>query len=69
MSPYLIYQMVQAEQTAQRARCGAGQREADARLGELAAAVAQWSRRLARPAAAVRGARRHGVRGEAVTDQ
>ena len=54
MSPYLIYQIVQAEQAAQRARCSADQRQADAQLGELAAAVAQWSRGLARPAAAVR---------------
>jgi hypothetical protein len=51
MSPYLIYQMVQAEQAAQRARCGATQysatqRQADARLGELAAAVAQYFRGL-----------------------
>ncbi|HEY9243541.1 MAG TPA: hypothetical protein VIP48_16260 [Streptosporangiaceae bacterium] len=55
MSPYMIYQMVQAEQAEQRARYGCGQRQADAQLGELAAAVAQWSRRLARPAASVRG--------------
>ncbi len=55
MSPYLIYQMVQAEQAAQRARYGGSQRQADAQLGELAAAMAQWSRRLARPARSVRG--------------
>ena len=61
MSPYMIYQMVQAEQAAQRARCGAGQRQADAQLGELAAAMAQCFRGLARrfrglarPAATVR---------------
>jgi hypothetical protein len=59
MSSYMIYQMVRAEQAEQRARCGASQRQADARLGELAAAVAQWSRGLARPAAAVRAALRH----------
>jgi hypothetical protein len=59
MSPHMIYQIVQAEQAAQRARrgatqYGAGQRQADAQLGELAATVAQWSRGLARPATAVR---------------
>jgi hypothetical protein len=69
MSSYMIYQMVQAEQSVQRARREAGQRQADAQLGELAAAVAQLSRGLARPAAAVRAALRRGVRGEAVTDQ
>ncbi len=69
MSPYMIHQMVQAEQAMQRARSGAGQRQADAQVGELAATMAQWSRGLARPAAAVRAALRHGVRGGAVTDQ
>ena len=75
MSSYTIYQMVQAEHAAQlRARCTASQRQADAQLGELAAAVAQLTRGLrlrglARPAAAVRAALRRGVRGEAVTDQ
>jgi hypothetical protein len=64
MSPYLSYQMVQAEQAAQRARYGsaqhaATQRQADAQLGELAAAVAQCFRGLVRPAAAIRAARRH----------
>jgi hypothetical protein len=69
MNPYMIYQTVQAEQAAQRARCTAGQRQADARVGELAAAVAQLSRSLARPAVALRAALRRGARGEAVTDQ
>jgi hypothetical protein len=69
MSSYMIYQTVQAEHAAQRARCAASQRQADARVGELAAAVAQLSRGLARPAVAVRAALRRGVRGEAVTDQ
>jgi hypothetical protein len=74
MSPYMIYQMVQAEQAEQRARYGAGQRQADAQLGELAAAVAQGFRTLGfrtlgRPTAAVRAALRRGRRGEAVMDQ
>jgi hypothetical protein len=69
MNPYMSYQMVQAEQAIERARSGAGQRHADAQAGELAATMAQWSRGLARPAAAVRAALRHGVRGGAVTDQ
>ena len=69
MSSYMIYQMVQAEHATQRARSGAAQRRADAQLGELAAAVAQLTRGLARPAAAARAALRRGVRGEAVTDQ
>jgi hypothetical protein len=69
MSSYMIYQTVQAEHAAQRARCTASQRQADARVGELAAAVAQLIRGLARPAVAVRAALRRGVRGEAVTDQ
>ncbi|HTT51092.1 MAG TPA: hypothetical protein VMH35_06820 [Streptosporangiaceae bacterium] len=62
MSPYMICQIVQAEQAAQarqHARCGTSQRQADAQLGELAAAMAQWSRGLAWPAAAVRAALRH----------
>jgi hypothetical protein len=68
MSPYMIYQMVQTEQAEQRARYdaaryGAGQRETDAQLGELAGAVAQWRRGLARPAAALRaGLRRRPAR-------
>ena len=80
MSPYSIYQMVQAEQAAQRARYGTApeqagaQRQADARLGELAAAVAQCFRGLrrsglARPFSAVRGTLRRGRRGGAVMDQ
>ncbi len=69
MNSYMIYQIVQTEHAAQRARSTASQRQADARVGELAAAVAQLSRDLARPAAAVRAALRRGVRGEAVTDQ
>jgi len=70
MNSYLIYQVVQAEQARQRARSGPAQRAADARAGELAAAVAQWCRGLARPAVAVRAALRHRrLRGEAVTDQ
>jgi hypothetical protein len=59
MSPYLIYQVVQAEQAEQRARYGAAQRQADAQLGELAATVAQCFRGLTRPAAAARAALRH----------
>ena len=66
MNSYPIYQMVQAEQAEQRARSGAYQRQADAQLGELAAAVAQLSRGLARSLGA---ALRHGRPGEAVTDQ
>jgi len=70
MNSYPIYQIVQAEQAEQRARSSAGQRQADAQLGELAAAVAQWCRELGRPAASVRAALRHRrLRGEAVTDQ
>jgi hypothetical protein len=84
MNSYPIYQMVQAEQAAQRARCAAHQRQADAQLGELAAAMAQCfqglrfrglrfrglgRRGLARPAAAVRTALRRGRRGGAVMDQ
>jgi hypothetical protein len=69
MNSYMIYQMVQAEQATQRARCTAAQRQADAQLGELAAAVAQYFGGLARPAAAVRAALRRGLRGEAVTEQ
>lgn len=72
MSSYMIYQIVQAEQAEQRARCGARQRQADRQLGELAAGVAQCLRTLGRPAAAVRaGLRRgrRGRRGEAVMDQ
>ena len=74
MSPYMIYQIVQTEQAAQRAQSSAAQRQADAQLGELAAAVAQcfrglYFRGLARPAVAVRAALRRGMRGEAVTDQ
>jgi hypothetical protein len=74
MSPYMIYQMVQAEQAAQRTRYAAHQRQADARLGELAAAMAQCfrglpGRGLARPAAVVRTALRRGRRGGAVMDQ
>ncbi len=74
MYAYPIYQLVQAEQAMQRARCGAGQRQADAQAGELAAAVAQCVRglgfrALGRPAAAVRAALRRGPRGGAVTDQ
>ncbi len=69
MNSYMIYQIVRAEQATQRAQSGAAQRQADTRTGELAAAVAQLSRDLARPAAAVRAALRRGVRGEAVTDQ
>lgn len=79
MSPYMIYQMVQAEQAAQRHQYGTAQRQADAQLGELAATVAQCFRALGfrtlgfrtlgRPAAAVRAALRRGLRGEAVTDQ
>ncbi len=79
MSSYMIYQMVQTEQAVQRAQSSAAQRQADAQLGELAAAVAQCfrglgfgglgSRGLARPAAAVAAALRRRVRGEAVTDQ
>jgi hypothetical protein len=64
MSPYLIYQMVQAEQAEQRVRYGAAQRQADAQLGELAATVAQCFRGLSfrgltRPAAAARAVLRH----------
>lgn len=66
MNSYPIYQMVQAEQAEQRARCGAHQRQADAQLGELAAAVAQLRRGLAR---AGRAALRRGVPGETVPDQ
>jgi hypothetical protein len=70
MNSYLIYQVAQAEQAAQRARSSARQRQADQQLGELAAAMAQWCRGLARPAVAVRAALRHRrLRGEAVTDQ
>jgi hypothetical protein len=74
MNAYPVYHLVQAEQAAQRARSGAYQRQADAQLGELAAAVAQCFRALRRPAAAVRpaavrAALRRGLRGEAVTDQ
>ena len=69
MSSYMIYQIVQAEHATQRARCTASQRQADARVGELAATMAQLSRGLARAAAAVRAALRRGARGEAVTDQ
>jgi hypothetical protein len=69
MSSYMIYQTVQAEHAAQRARCTGSQRQADARVGELAAAVAQLSRGLARPAMAVRAALRRRMRGEAVTGQ
>jgi hypothetical protein len=74
MNSYMIYQIVQAEQATQRGQSSAAQRQADAQLGELAAAVAQCvgglrSRGLARPAAAVRTALRRRVRGEAVTDQ
>lgn len=77
MSPYAIYQMVQAEQAAQRARYGAApgqagaQRQADAQVGELAAAVAQCFRGLRRrgPARAVRTALRRGLRGGALMDQ
>ena len=72
MSSYMIYQMVQAEQAAQRAHGGARQRQADAQLGELAAAVAQCFRTLGRPAAAGRAALRRGRRGRrvgAVMDQ
>jgi hypothetical protein len=69
MNSYLIYQMVQAEQATQRTRPSAAQRQADAQLGELAAAVAQCFGGLARPPAAVRAALRRGRRGEAVTDQ
>jgi hypothetical protein len=59
VNSYLIYQVTQAEQAAQRARSSAWQRQADQQLGELAAAVAQWCR----------GLRPRRVRGEAVTDQ
>jgi hypothetical protein len=84
MNSYPIYQIVQAEQAAQRARCTAAQRQADAQLGELAAAVAQCFRGLrfrglrfrglhvrglGRAASAVQAALRRGPRGEAVTDQ
>jgi hypothetical protein len=74
MSPYGIYQMVQSEQAAQRARSAAHQRQADAQAGELAAAMAQCVRGLrlrglARPASAVRSALRRGLRGGAVMDQ
>jgi hypothetical protein len=69
MNSYMIYQIVRAEQATQRAQSGPAQRQADARAGELAAAVAQLSRDLARPAAALRAALRRGGRGEAVTDQ
>lgn len=71
MSSYMIYQMVRAEQmagaerAAQRTRRSpapgqaAAQREADARLGEAAAAVAQLFRAAAWPATVVRAAFRH----------
>ena len=71
MSSYRIYQTVRAEQiaaaeqAAQRARRGpspgqaAAQREADARLGEAAAAVAQLFRGVTWPVTAVRAAFRH----------
>lgn len=71
MSSYMIYQMVQAEQmvhagrAAQRARRSpapwqaAAQRQADAQLGQIAAAVAQLRRGVIRPAAAVRATFRH----------
>ena len=71
MSSYMIYQTVRAEQiaaaeqAAQRARRGpspgqaAAQREADARLGEAAAAVAQLFRGVTWPVTAVRAAFRH----------
>ena len=64
---YVSYQMVRAEQAAdagraaQRAARGpalgqaAAQREADARLGEAAAGVAQLFRAVSRPVTAVRG--------------
>lgn len=71
MSSYMSYQMVQAEQAAQRAHYGSSQRQADAQLGELAAAVAQCFRTLrfrtlGRPAAAGRAALRRGRRGRRV---
>jgi hypothetical protein len=74
MNPYPIYYLVQAEQAAQRARSAAYQRQADAQLGALAAAVAQCFRglgfhRLGRPAAAAWAVLRRGLRGEAVTNQ
>ncbi len=68
MSSYMIYQIVRAEQVigaeraAQQARRGptrgqaAAQREADARLGETAATVAQLFRAVTRPVTAVRAA-------------
>ena len=71
MSSYLSYQMVRAEQAAAAERAAqragrspgpgqaAAQREADARLGEAAAAVAQWFRAVTRPVSAVRAAVRH----------
>jgi len=77
MSPYAIYQMVQSEQAAERAHCAAYQRQADAQVGELAAAMAQClrglrfrgGRGLGRPASAMRSALRRGRRGGAVMDQ
>jgi hypothetical protein len=69
MNSYLIYQIVRTEQAAQRPPSSAAQRQADAQLGELAAAVAQCLRGLGRPARVVRAALRRGMRGEAVTDQ
>jgi hypothetical protein len=71
MSSYMIYQMVRAEQIAAAGRAAeragrspapgqaAAQREADARLGETAAAVAQLFRGVTRPVTAVRAAVRH----------
>ncbi len=71
MSSHMIYQVVRAEQVvaAERAAERAGrspapgqaavQRQADARLGEAAAAVAELFRAVTRPAIAVRAAFRH----------
>ncbi len=71
MSSYMSYQMVRAEQVAGAERAArlaggsrapgqaAAQREADARLGEAAAAVAQLFRGVTRPVMAVRAAVRH----------
>jgi len=71
MSSYMSYQMVRAEQIAGAGRAAqragrspalgqaAAQREADARLGEAAAAVAQLFRAVTRPVTAVRAAVRH----------
>ena len=57
MSPYMVYQMVQAEQATQRTRSTTAQRQADAQLGELAAAVAQCFPRLGLRRLRLRGLR------------